>query len=260
MTRRDFSIRDIHMALDGELPGDERDDFQHWLDTNPDMKALNGRFEADRDMLGAAFAGVLDEPLPARILEQLSDGAAPRRRAAVWWQAIAAAILLLIGGSGGYIAGLAGLGTGDGQGNQLAEGAIAAHEIYSNERRHAVEVAATEKDHLGSWLSNRIGLTLVIPDLSEEGFELLGGRLLPNGEGAAALLLYEDKNGQRVSVYVTDQSTTKSKGKYEAEDGATAVYWLDRGYGCAIVGVLPKERIDAVARDAWRQLVTGLKV
>ena len=27
-----------------------------------------------------------------------------------------------------------------------------------------------------------------------------------------------------------------------------------------IVGVLPQERMDAVARDAWRQLVTSLKV
>ena len=48
MTRRDFSIRDIHMALDGELPADEREDFAHWLETNPEMKALNARFAADR--------------------------------------------------------------------------------------------------------------------------------------------------------------------------------------------------------------------
>ena len=39
MTRRDFSERDIHMALDGELPGDERAAYDAWLDANPEMKA-----------------------------------------------------------------------------------------------------------------------------------------------------------------------------------------------------------------------------
>ena len=36
-----------------------------------------------------------------------------------------------------------------------------------------------------------------------------------------------------------------------------AVYWLDKGYGCAIVGALPQERLAAVARNAYRQLIEG---
>ncbi|RUZ79222.1 anti-sigma factor, partial [Mesorhizobium sp. M7A.F.Ca.US.003.02.2.1] len=32
MIRRDFSERDIHMALDGELPADERAAYDAWLD------------------------------------------------------------------------------------------------------------------------------------------------------------------------------------------------------------------------------------
>ena len=45
MTRRDFTERDIHMALDGELPADELADYQAWLDGNPEMKARSTRFE-----------------------------------------------------------------------------------------------------------------------------------------------------------------------------------------------------------------------
>jgi anti-sigma factor RsiW len=71
MTRRDFSERDIHMALDGELPGEERMAYDAWLDANPEMKAKSARYVADRAALSAAFAGVMDEPVPARLRKAL---------------------------------------------------------------------------------------------------------------------------------------------------------------------------------------------
>ena len=43
MTLRGYSERDIHLALDDELPPDERLGFDRWLDANPDMKALAQR-------------------------------------------------------------------------------------------------------------------------------------------------------------------------------------------------------------------------
>ena len=76
MIRRDFSERDIHMALDGELPADERAAYDAWLDANPEMKARSARFTADREALRSAFAGVLDEPVPAR-LRKVVLGEAP---------------------------------------------------------------------------------------------------------------------------------------------------------------------------------------
>ena len=46
MSRRDFTERDIHMALDGELPGEERADYEAWLDANPEMKATERSFRS----------------------------------------------------------------------------------------------------------------------------------------------------------------------------------------------------------------------
>ena len=77
MSRRDFTERDIHMALDGELPEEERVDFDAWLDGNPEMKARTVRFEADRTRLRDTFAGVLDERTPDR-LTKLVTGEAGR--------------------------------------------------------------------------------------------------------------------------------------------------------------------------------------
>ncbi|WP_421913766.1 anti-sigma factor family protein [Mesorhizobium sp.] len=261
MIRRDFSERDIHMALDGELPADERVAYETWLESNPEMKAKSVRYTADRSALRAAFAGVIDEPVPARLRKALlgetpTKGAAPRSR---WWLSAAAAAVLAVGGVGGYLAGIDHLGLEDPAEDQLAEQAIAAHVIYAAEQRHAVEVPASDKDHLQTWLSNRVGLKLVAPDLTADGFQLVGGRLLPAGQGKAAMLLYQDDKGERISLFVTAESSENAKGTYaSAEDGPQAVYWLDRGYGCAVVGSLPHERLSAVARSAYTQLVNGL--
>lgn len=258
MTTRDFTERDIHLGLDGELPEDERIAFEAWLDANPDRRAQGQRFANDRDRLREALSGIAAEPVPAGMRDLVGGEAARpswfiRRR-----QALAAAALFAVGIGLGYGVGLTRIGFRETEGDRLAEGAIAAHAVYSAERRHAVEVAVDERDHLKTWLSNRTGIALVLPDLSAENFQLLGGRLLPTADGVAALLLYEDPSGARVSIYLTPNPTPKSWGRYQSTgDGTTAIWWFDKGFGCAIVGMLPDERMSGVARDAWRQILAG---
>jgi len=259
MTRRDFTERDIHLALDGELPDEDRADFEAWLHATPEMKARSLRFEADRNLLRQTFAGVLEEPIPGR-LSKMAAGEGPSSSAPAmrWRFAAAAALFLALGASGGYFAGIRGIGAEAHAEDELAEEAIAAHTIYAAERRHAVEVGADDKDHLLAWLSKRVGVTLVAPDLQAEGFRLVGGRLLPAGQKTAGMLLYEDAKGDRVSIYVTAEGEGKSKGIYKLETGgASAVYWLDEGWGCAVVGTLPQDQLLDVGKKAYRQLLDG---
>lgn len=256
MNARAFTDRDIHLALDGELPEDERAAYQAWLEANPDMKARSLRYAADNAALRNLFAGVLEEPVPSR-LEAAVNGDAPRRKeAAQWWRMAAAAALLISGGLGGYFAGASGLGSGDD--DRMAELAIAAHQTFAADKNRPVEVDGSDQAYLTGWLSKRTGLTLVAPDLTKNGFTLLGGRLVPANGSTAALMLYADAEGNRISVYVTAEGTERSKGTYTlASGGPEAVYWQDEGYGCAIVGTLPPEQMGVVAKDAYKQLLAG---
>jgi anti-sigma factor RsiW len=258
MNARDFSERDMHMALDGELPEEDAAEFQAWLAANPEIKARSARFQADLQLLRQAHAGVIDEPLPERLVRAVSGEPVSSRRPPLWRAAAAAAAIFLLGAGGGYLAGVGQLHLGVSADDRLAEQAIAAHSVYAAENRHAVEVGADERDHLQGWLSKRTGVTLVAPDLSEQGFELVGGRLLPAGKKPAALLLYEDGGGERISVYVTGEGEAKSRGTYtESAGGPSAIYWLDQDYACAVVGSLPQDRLAEIARSAWRQLVAS---
>lgn len=260
MTARDFTERDIHLAIDGELPDEERAAFEAWLEANPEMKARSDRFCADRDALRRALSDALDEPVPVRFTHLIAGNSSVRPlRRSRWWQAVAAGLLLATGGAGGYVAGMRGVGMEDPTADRFAEEAVAAYVVYAAEKRHAVEVPASDEEHMRTWLSARIGLRLVTPDLTADGFQLVGGRLLPTGTGKAAMLLYEDAEGNRISLFVTSESGSYTKGTYAEKNGPTAVYWLDKGYGCAVVGALPQEKLAVVARNAYRQLIEGVE-
>ena len=261
---REFTERDIHLALDGELPQDERAGYETWLEANPDMKARSGRYEADIDMLRGAVAGVLQEPVPDRLTKIVaSEGSSTARNSGPlrWRMAAAAALIFAAGGLGGYFLGASGWRPVNGAATQLADGAIAAHAIYAAEKLHVVEVGADQKEHLVGWLSKRIGVTLVAPDLSAEGFELIGGRLLPaTAHKTAAQFMYQDHTGNRISLYVARDNSNTETGFRLLEEGDTrALYWLDDGYGCAVAGSLPEEALLKIANTAYRQLLQGMK-
>ena len=63
--------------------------------------------------------------------------------------------------------------------NTLVAEAVAAHNLYTREVVHPVEVGADQQTDLTAWLSKRLGRNLVVPDFRPLGFSLVGGRLLP---------------------------------------------------------------------------------
>jgi anti-sigma factor RsiW len=259
MQQRDFSERDIHLAIDGELPSDESAAFGRWLEHNPEMKAKHARYRRDAEALRAAFDGVTDEPIPPRLGLAAAGVYRPSRGRGALWRALAAAVILVIGGIGGFTAARLMPRQPDGEnGAQIADRAIAAHVIYAAEKLHVVEVGADQKDHLVGWLSKRVGLRLVAPDFTSEGYNLVGGRLLPAAHRTAAQFMYQDAGGARISLYVTDDPGRPDTGfRFMQEDGARAYYWIDGGYGCAIAGAAPEGKLKALARLAYRQLLAG---
>jgi anti-sigma factor RsiW len=256
MSGRQFTTNDIHLALDGELSVDERDEFERWLETHPDMKALSARYARDRDVLAAALAPVLDEPLPPRLTELVSGEMRPRRSwSTLVRNAAAAVVLLAIGIAGGYGIGLTRI-AGENPEEAIVGDAIAAHNMYAAEKLHVVEVGADQKDHLVGWLSKRVGTQIIAANFGGEGFDLIGGRLVPLDERPAAQLMYQNQSGDRVSVYVTvDKEGAETGFRRYDEQGARALYWVEKGYCYAVIGTVPEDKLNAIASSAYRQLL-----
>ncbi len=145
---------------------------------------------------------------------------------------------------------------------EFVRDASVAHVVYAPEKRHPVEVAAAEQQHLVQWLSKRLDHPLKVPDLSSLGYTLVGGRLLPGETGARAQFMFEDAAGERITLYIgtldaqaTDASAARETAFRFASDGAVpSFYWIDRGFGYAVAGRLPRDALLRLATLAYREL------
>ena len=244
---------DINAFVDERLTPARRAIVETALRENPDLAA---RVEADRgnrDALRARLAARGAEPIPAR-LRVSTIRAAQRGRRWHWSRmAAAAAVLLAVGGAGGYFARGALAPPGLAPTAQVTRDSIAAWRVYTVEVAHPVEVGASEQAHLLKWLSKRLGRPLTAPDLSQYGYRLVGGRLLPAGNAAAALLMYDTEGGARLTVYVRAGEGGETAFRYRSEGDLSTFAWLDEGFGFAVSAPLTREKlqpiVDAVYRD-----------
>jgi anti-sigma factor RsiW len=134
--------------------------------------------------------------------------------------------------------------------------AARAHAIYTAEQRHPIEVRAQE-EHLVRWLSRRLNYNIKVPVLAEDGFELLGGRLLPGGDGGAvALFMYQDAGGKRLTLQVTRRARAEqlTAFRFAQEGNVTVFYWIDRDCGYALSGDLDRTTLTRIATSVYKQL------
>jgi anti-sigma factor RsiW len=205
MTAPRFTDTTLNAWLDGELPPDQRADVEAWLRENPEDAARVRLWAADGEALRSRLDSVVAEAVPQR-LTQLVLNAVPVSGggwAAIWggaglWRWAAALALFVLGGVTG--AGLmwrlqpapAGstAATSASAPTAWVQRAVLAHSVYVPEGRHAVEVKAQE-EHLSRWLTRRLDVPVKLFDLRAQGFELVGGRLLPDGARPGAQLMYQ---------------------------------------------------------------------
>ena len=244
--------------VDGELADrpEVRQRVEAWLQTHPQDAERVRLWAADRDALHARLSPLAGEPVPAVLRAQVLGGASPAPRR--WLQAAMAAGLLLLGGVIGLLVGRQTAAPAPAQAAAppaagWVQRAAYAHGVYVPEPRHAVEVKAQE-EHLARWLTRRIDVPVKLFDLSPYGFELVGGRLLPDGAGKSAQLMYQDAQGLRVTVYLRkpDQPTDAAF-RYERQGDLGVFYWVESGAGYALVGALPKEQLLALAEAIYKQ-------
>jgi anti-sigma factor RsiW len=139
---------------------------------------------------------------------------------------------------------------------QLPLRAARAHLVYASEVRHPVEVDATQQDHLVKWLSKRLDTDLKVPVLAKDGYELLGGRLLPGNEGPVAQFMYQDASGKRLTLYVTRPHKGEELTAFRfAQEGPVSVfYWIDKDCGYALSGEVDRPTLARVASTVYKQL------
>lgn len=251
MSRHDISEADLHALVDGRLEPARRAEVLAYLEEHPEAAEQVKAYERDKALLHARFDAALDEATPPSLLHT----AEPRRLPQLVRVAAVAATLLGLGGASGWFLHQAVTGKPEST-VALSRQAAVAHAVYAPEVRHPVEVAADEEAHLVKWLSKRLGAPIRAPDLSAFGYTLVGGRLLTADEGPAALFMYEDPQGRRLSLYLrTDLAGRRDTAfRYTLEEGVGIFYWIEGPRGYALAGDLDRAELLALADAMYEQL------
>ncbi|MBV8506394.1 MAG: anti-sigma factor [Alphaproteobacteria bacterium] len=255
---RSIEEDDLQAWVDGRLTRADNQAVEAYFTAHPELRKRWSQYAAQREELRAALAGPGEEPIPARL--RIARLMAEQRRGRHRQLArIAAAVALLIaGGIGGWGAHdlLPALNSSASAvlAGAVFDDAIAAHRTFSVEIRHPVEVGANEETHLVQWLSKRLGRQLIVPDLGALGFRLMGGRLLPADSGPAALFMYEDGKGTRLSCYYLVVGVAgETEFQFREQNGISAFYWVDGGLAYAIAANVPRDLLLRVAEIIYKQ-------
>ncbi|MDN5781932.1 MAG: anti-sigma factor [Luteimonas sp.] len=222
----------LQAYVDGQLDAARRRDVEACLAAQPALAARVAQWQRDAAGLRAALAGGLSLPPKPRL-----DPASIRRTRRVRTRqrlALCASLVLAIG--------LGGVGGWQAKSARMAaaappmDDAVAAYRIFATDRMRPVEMDASHGSELQAWLSARLGRPMSLPDLQPYGFALLGGRMLATPDGAAAMLMYQDAAGRRISFYVRPSTRFADARGSRSDDGLALRYWYRNGYGFAVVG------------------------
>lgn len=268
----------INALVDGQLSAPEQAETLERLARDPLARETLQAWQAQRDALRALHLPLREEPIPAFLLAAAPQSQQGLRRVAQWrrWGGMAAAVALAFGVGWLSHGQMGQLGRQDT--SQMAFGqkppaqafmhqASVAHAVFSPEVRHPVEVTAAQQDHLVQWLSKRLGKPLKVPVLAAQGYELVGGRLLPGDSGARAQFMFQNPAGSRVTLYLgavdsrpipsataPGMAAMPAVFRYGTDGPVASFYWVDQGFGYALSGAVSREELMRLAQLVYQQL------
>jgi anti-sigma factor RsiW len=109
-----------------------------------------------------------------------------------------------------------------------------------------VDVPSSDRHTVKPWFQGRLGFSPTVPDLAEEGFVLVGGRLEVIHQQRAAALVYKRRE-HVINLFIAE---TRAAGPEESsqEQGYNLIFWTDRGLSYWAVSDLNQPELSSFAK------------
>ncbi|HVB17654.1 MAG TPA: anti-sigma factor [Stellaceae bacterium] len=271
--------------LDGELDDVERRHVEAWLDAEPSARERLGALAQSADLLRSAYADIVSEPVPERLIAAArgeTQPAAqeaeilvlrrPRRAAAVpqrrWQIGLAAAAGLfgvVFGGAGTYL-GMGILGPANpAAGEQLTaaatnawlDNAAAYYKLTVNAGDNMlIDVPATNDPREAlQKISQNLPQQVRLPDLKPWGLTFRGARLVVVEGKPAAQLVYvtDNKAIGPLTLIIGTAKQPDEPPTFDHRQGVNLLYWRHNGRAYALVGRADIGYLWGIANDvAWQ--------
>ena len=269
--------------VDGEVDAATAREIEGAIAADPGVAARVRALRATAGLARGAYAGVLHEPVPERLLAALQAPAAavaagggsvvtlrPRasRPASAWrtvaWAAAAAVVAVTLFAAGTRT-GVVRIGApspsvqlASADTDRWLDNLAAFFREYDGtlqkEQRLLVDFGAEHISELESWFSARLNRRIAVPDLSQFGFQPQGGRLLIIGGRPAAQFLYAGEGNTLVGLVVALTDQPQRGGRLDAREDVNIVHWRENGYAYAFVGKIDGQRLWRMADVTWSAL------
>lgn len=268
MTRVDDVM--LMAYADGELDAATARQIEAAVAADPALAERVRMFRESAALLHGAYADAMHEEVPERLLAAVRVPASnvvklqarrPARQIVAWAMAASLAALV-IGGGGTYWYLTTERGGSDGvqlaSSDRWLDHVAGFYDVYDvtfkKEDRLLVDFKADDIPELTKWFSQRLNRPLSVPDLSAQGFEPQGGRLLIINGKPAAQLLYMSTSGELVGLVIAFTTGDYQPARTVRRRDVNIVHWRNNGYAYAFVGTLEPKRLQQLADKAWRDL------
>jgi len=239
---RDDELR-LQAYLDGELGATESIEFERRLTSDGELRAhLAELREISARIRSQAQYHAAPPHMSAQVMARVRRHSTPARVRVAWFASLAAATAMAA--SVGWFA-PAWIRQQVGGWDARASQALDAH-LRATFSSHWVDVVSSDRHTVKPWLSARLGFSPAVPDLSDQGYQLVGGRLDVLDAAAVATLVYQRRQ-HMISVFV---SPARSAGATEASErrGYHIMEWTASGFRYCAVSDLNEVELREFAR------------
>jgi anti-sigma factor RsiW len=119
---------------------------------------------------------------------------------------------------------------------------VSAH-LRSLQANHLTDVQSSDLQGVKPWLSNRLGVAPPVPDLTSQGFKLIGGRIDYVLGKAVAAIVYR-RSDHVINVFVAQGADAEQSARVATMQGFNVALWSERGLNLCAVGDVSAEELE----------------
>jgi anti-sigma factor RsiW len=255
----DFIDLELQAYIDGNLDPEAMAEMEARLAGEDDLRmtadALSNDMQLIRDaaeamdtgpvsLRTAALEKALAQRLPLRRWQVVAAGPATRQ--------IAAGIALFAMGWGGNML----MGPAANAYPDYVQEGLGAHQVFAHDSSHPVEFQPDATTVALDWMSQKLKHKINSPALDALGLELIGTRLSGTREGPLAQFIYQDKNGNRLSLVVMPhpEGMPEADLKLASLDQNRVGYWRGNTLDYAVIAETSDVQIENVASEISRSV------
>lgn len=264
MRYRPLQESELSAYLDGELGPEEAAEIEARLEGQPEASRRFEELAADKEALSRALE-TLDPPvenlrtasLERKLARSVARTMDPQPRVLTWGVGrfavqTAAACALVAFGWWGHAA----LEATSGSIPEFVSEAVGAHDVFAEDTERPVEFTGASVHTVSDWFSQKLGVPVTAPDLTNRGMALVGARLLGTKEGPLVQYVYEDGDGGRISLTLAKHPENQPVYAMRVVDypDSTVGYWSKGEIDYALVAKARYKAVQSIAEDVAQDI------